>query len=307
MSLEGRLLYASALAYRGRADGPLPGSPDGRPPAPADAGFAAPPAVFTNHNGVDSVLVGPTDQGVVVAFRGTMRPDADNVRTLVDWHQDFHAMPVADLSYPGAVHDGFRDAVHGLWDRLKAEVERLLELPQYKAAPDAVGSPPLLLTGHSKGGAMAALAAWRFQSGGTRCRVITFAAPKPGNRVFAAAYNQLVDHTRYEYADDIVPHLPLSVTGLVSTLESLPHIGHVFSALERYDYDCAGTLRFIDWSGEVLPDTPELAIERRLNLSRLIVRMRYAQIAGDHSLLAAGGYARLARAAAGFPYRRGTP
>src|SRR5262249_21503493 len=153
--------------------------------------------------------------------------------------------------YPGEVHGGFLAALQPLWDRVVVEVEK------QRVGP--LASVPLLVTGHSKGGAMAALAAWRLQTvRGIPTRVVTFAAPKSGNRTYRDAYPAQVDHTRYEYADDIVPHLPASQGGFLDVLSSLPVIGPRFAGLERFDYEAVGALQFIDWVGNVNDDTSGL-------------------------------------------------
>jgi hypothetical protein len=278
-TLEGRLICASVCAYAAVTDGPVGLS--GSEPYAGGAGFTTPPTAIVGGNAaVDACIVGRTPLGVVVAFRGTLPFDIHRFPTLRDWLGDFNALPVASLDHPGRTHRGFLASVSGLWGRLADEVTR------QRAGGDGL---PLLLTGHSKGGAMAALAAWRFQQAGLPVRVVTFAAPKPGDSEFRDAY-RAVDHTRYEYADDIVPHLPASQGGFIDTLASLPFVGDRFAGLERFDYQAAGTLRFIDWAGEVGPETDSLAVERRLSLVQLLVRGQLSRVAADHSILCGGGY-----------------
>ena len=74
---------------------------------------------------------------------------------------------------------------------------------------------------------MAALAAWSIQAiAGTPVKVVTFAAAKPGDAAFRAAYEAAgIDHTRYEYNVDIVPHLPLSDGGFIDVLRAIPGVG----------------------------------------------------------------------------------
>jgi hypothetical protein len=107
---------------------------------------------------------------------------------------------------------------------------------------------------------------------------------------FRDAYNAQVDHTRYEYADDIVPHLPPSQEGFLNVLSSLPGIGSRFAGLERFDYEPVGLLRFIDWTGGYDEDTPMLAVERTVSLVRQIVLLHFTQIGADHAIVCGSGY-----------------
>jgi len=154
----------------------------------------------------DVALVGRIPEGVLIVFRGTRPPgkdDKDPVSTVRDWLNDAACVPLRSI-YPGDVHAGFERSVSRLWSDVRAHVERLL----------ADGAKrQLFVTGHSKGGAMAFLAAWRLARelpGDLVIRVITFAAARPGGGDFARAFE--ADHrirsTRYEVRLDLVPGLP---------------------------------------------------------------------------------------------------
>ena len=140
-------------------------------------------------------------------------PQSPSVR---DWLGDFQADPIAVTGFPGHVHAGFSGTLSVLAPSITAELPR-------RQASSPPGQP-ILITGHSKGGAMAALAAWSVQqTAGTPVRVVTFAAAKPGDAGFRAAYEAAgIDHTRYEYNVDIVPHLPLSDGGFLDLLGRCP-------------------------------------------------------------------------------------
>jgi hypothetical protein len=281
-TLDGRLLCACNCTYAVAADGPLD--------LPADdtyyagAGFLQPPATFVGGDDqIDACLVGSTPDGVVLAFRGTLPFDIHSPPSLLDWLNDFDANPTAAAGFPGFVHPGFLGALDALWDRAVVAVQ------QQRAG--AAAAAPLLVTGHSKGGAMAALAAWRFQTAlNVPAQVVSFAAAKPGDAAFRDAYNGLVGHTRYEDTDDIVPHLPPSQNGFLQVLSSLPVVGDRFAGLERFDYEPVGVLRYIDASGAIEDDAPTLAAERALSLIQLILWGRFNQIAADHSIGCGSGY-----------------
>jgi hypothetical protein len=284
-TLEGRLLCASVCCYAITGDGVLniPAT-DFYATFAAGAGFAQPPVAFVGGDDlIDACLVGTLADGVVLAFRGTLPFDIHSHQTLLDWLNDFNADPVNADGYPGTVHSGFLGALTPLRDRLVAEVQR------QRVGPAA--AQPLLITGHSKGGAMAPLAAWRLHTAlGIPVKVVTFAGARPGNLAFESAYDALIDHTRYEYADDIVPHLPPSQDGFLAVLSSLPLVGPRFAGLKRFDYKSVGTLRFIDWTGQIEGDSTSLEVERTLSLVSLIVRARFAQIGSDHAVVCGSGY-----------------
>ena len=152
-------------------------------------------AIGAGIENIDAGLVGMTDIGLVIAFRGTNG-------TFEDWMNNFLGELTA---YPGGgrVHTGFWRSVQNVHTYLFEKAQEL----SAKYAPTA-----LYLTGHSKGGAMATL------TGSELCRlmrdklpkpeVITFAAPRVGDKDYANAYP--CKHTRFESCRDIVPHLPLT-------------------------------------------------------------------------------------------------
>ena len=120
---------------------------------------------------------------------------------------------------PGAVHSGFYFAVVSILDGVVAAVKSLD--PKSNA---------VYLTGHSKGGAMAAIAAYRRDRNIPEiriARVVTFAAPKPGDAAFRDGYQNLIaNHIRYESYGDLIPLLPPSGIGSLSNrvaeLSSIP-------------------------------------------------------------------------------------
>ena len=126
----------------------------------------------------------------ILAFRGTL---TEGEPAIADWLNDFHADFAADSRFPGCVHDGFLSSITALWPAL-------LDLVQRQTI-----DKPLLITGHSKGGALAFLAA-HLLAALNPC-VVTFAAPKVGDADFAADY-AVSSVWRYENPGDIVPKLP---------------------------------------------------------------------------------------------------
>jgi hypothetical protein len=286
-TLDGRLLCACECTYAVVANGVLPIGPDDSQWGVyyTGAGFVQPPTGFVGGPDlINACLVGVIPDGVVVAFRGTLSFDLHQAPTLLDWLNNFNADPVAATGFPGFVHPGFLGSVATVLGSALAEVARL------RAGP--LAAAPVLLTGHSKGGAMAALAAWQLQDRPEApAGVVTFAAPKPGDRTFAAAYNAQVTHTRYEYGNDIVPLLPPSPHDFLDLLSTPLLLGGRLAGLKRFNYAPVGELRYIETSLAIRDDSPALASERFLGLVQMVVRGRFQQIAVDHSIDCGSGYA----------------
>lgn len=279
-TLDCRLLCASVVAYTIGTKQPLSSSQ----PYFDAAGFTTEPTAITaGPDDINACFVGTNPDGVILSFRGTLPPDIHDIPSLIDWINDFDAVPIPVFGIPGKVHQGFWEAVDSLWSQIVPEVKNQMNA--------GGGNLPLYITGHSKGGAMAHLAA-------VRCKLIeslnptavfTYAGPRPGDIQFAAAYNAQIKATRYEYADDIVPHVPPSAA-FISVLSSLPVVGEYFKRLQTWDYSSVGTLKFIDWSGQIVGDSPLLEAKRTLKLAELTVEGKFSQIADDHNSHCGGGY-----------------
>lgn len=140
---------------------------------------------------------------------------------------------------------------------------------------------------------MATLFAWQAKQQGLPVQVVTFAAAKTGDAAFRTAYTAAgIEHTRYEYDDDIVPHLPPSQDGVLRVLSSLPWVGERFSGLQRFDYRPVGTLKYIDETNRFMEEDETLRAERNLSLAMEVLLGRFPQIASDHSIGCGSGYMR---------------
>ncbi len=170
-------------------------------PALARAGFDLAAEPF-DRTGTQAFLAAGPDYAVL-AFRGS-----DDVRA---WAVNLSVRPVAWVGR-GRVHEGFAGALQAVWPKIETAV-RALDLP-------------LLITGHSQGGALAALAAARLSG----VRLVTFGCPKVGDAAFCASVGPA---TRYVNNMDVVCRLPL---GVLPMLDVYAHVGD---------------LRFIDASGDV--------------------------------------------------------
>lgn len=234
--LKRRLLHASVQAYH--PDPPVysasPGWADD--PARISPGPSSIPFLNLPRPEFDFALVGRLPDGIAVAFRGTLPPLDLSPRGQIvnpvirgapirsDWWNNLDARPAREVRIdgtilPGTVHSGFAASLARLWTGIAAEIGRMR----------AQGAPPrLYFTGHSKGGALANLAAvcasqvWS----DVTVKAATFGAPRAGDGEFASAYRAAgIDCHRYEVAGDPVPHVPSS-TAAVGTLHALDAVAH---------------------------------------------------------------------------------
>ncbi len=128
-----------------------------------------------------------SDREVVVAFAGT--------RDGIDWI--FNVVQPLAPGYGGRVHKGFAH----LADHIGASVIQMVK--KMRTSRQCVA-----LTGHSRGGALAVLTAYRLNAESIPTEhVFTFGAPRVGDAAFARAYRPPL--YRFEAAHDPVPSLPV--------------------------------------------------------------------------------------------------
>ncbi len=282
LSLECRSLCTSVAAYGI--------DPTGKfiPPDPYyDAiGFLAPPVAFAaGDDDIDACLVGTTDQGVVLAFRGTIPPNIHDQQSLLDWISDLTDTPIAVSGIPGKVHEGFWQGLSSLWEPIVKEIKQQMN--------GGEKSLPLYITGHSKGGAMSSLAALRLkvEEDINPAAVYTYAAAHPGDTAFASHYQlEIPNHIRYEYGNDIVPHI-VPDAAFINAIAHIPELGSFFKGMETWNYTHVGTLQFIDWNKKaIVDDSSELQIERLARLVGAIAEWQFEAIVAAHSASCGGGY-----------------
>ena len=219
-----RLLCAANLTYDICHPRPGPAAPHHDPAHLAfyreTSGLADYRTFTSGWEYADAALLGVNDDEIVLAFRGTqpidLHDEADFVEALADWIHDFDADLVVDQAgglagwrpVAGRVHRGFLTSLkgHGRWPGLWAQIAPALD--------DLIAhhpAKPVCITGHSKGGALAHLAALQCvgRVDPQAIYVCTFAAPRVGDAAFAEAYEARIAHSyRYEYHFDVVPLLP---------------------------------------------------------------------------------------------------
>lgn len=149
----------------------------------------------------------------IVTFRGT-QPDA--------WQDVFSDVLLKAARWDiGHVHQGFGKALEPIWNALETALNQLKDRPVW-------------FTGHSLGGALASLAAFRRREcpGG----VYTFGSPRVGNGIFAESFDTLFVERSVRYVNDhdVVTHVP-------SEIVAFPH--------GRYTH--VSHLRWINKDGQV--------------------------------------------------------
>lgn len=180
---------------------------------------AAGAARFKEELGMDAKLVSVNntqayvagnDQHLLVAFRGSEAPTS--IDGLKDWlltnAVNLLIVPEGQLGtdYIAAgvgarFHKGFMMALADIWDPLFATVDGEMKKQERL----------LWITGHSLGGALAQLAAWRFNRRFLQVhQLYTYGAPMVGNKAANDAFNKEFAGriSRYVHLEDLVPKLP---------------------------------------------------------------------------------------------------
>jgi hypothetical protein len=182
------------------------------PAAQAVAGFAAEFGMQAElySAGNTQAYVAHNSDAILVTFRGTEAPTS--IEGLKDWlltdAVNLLIMPEGDLGTDFAAagvgtrwHSGFMKALEDIWPQVFAAVTTLRKQ----------SDRPLWITGHSLGGALALLAAWRFKRKFVNVhQVYTFGAPMVGNDVTARVIDREFGNKIFRYVNDQdpIPQLP---------------------------------------------------------------------------------------------------
>jgi hypothetical protein len=175
------LIELSILAYF---------DPEGAVKWGTEIGFTRTTQLNIDDNLSVSIFSNSTD--IVVSFRGSY-----NVQNFVE---DVEFKLVSDGKLPGKVHDGFLSDFNKLWDAI---------------VPVLDTTKQLWVTGHSLGGALAAIAAVRASRrvGPNVNGLMTFGQPRIGNLDYVSKL--YTTSNRYVNNADIVPHLPTIKMGFI--------------------------------------------------------------------------------------------
>lgn len=268
-----------------------------------------------SRDGIDAYLYGETAEAAILAFRGTLpwRLTGRLPQILNDWLNNARSQWVAGqpLGLPGQVHAGYAESLENLW-QATGGIASLLE----RIARAVAGGRRFWVTGHSKGGALATLAAMKLAGAGARALkpagVCTFGAPQTGNHAFATAFDRNYSGRawRFEYQDDIVPHLPPSASlwlalqamlnrriGLAGEPAWMSLSTETLELIRENAYATVGQLHFIDWDNQLrIDDTAELRAERWRRLG-LALATALPELNRDHLPMRGYGYMNFLEAA----------
>jgi len=164
---------------------------------------------FNNHGRDTQAFMFRTEQFMVLAFRGSQEPK--------DWLTNFTTQlrnftiykdgaPTVS-SYQGRVHKGFFLA----WAIIEKSVLSQIKHWEKGLTDEQKALPPLYVTGHSLGGALATIAAAGLADNGINVAgVYTFGQPRIGDRTFVRQLNNLTRGKVFRFVNnnDIVPHVP---------------------------------------------------------------------------------------------------
>ncbi|WP_444890292.1 lipase family protein [Microbulbifer sp. DLAB2-AA] len=158
-----------------------------------------------------------TDSHVLLSFRGT--------QGIGDWVGNINLFPIHNPNY-GTVHNGFFDAFY--------DVEKLLieHLPKDK---------PMWITGHSLGGALAAIASVEWRSKFEIYGICTFGQPRTGHQDFSETIRNSYPDSFFRFVNnrDLITRIP-------------PGFQHAGSL---YHFDANGDIQEI--SAGFLPISPD--------------------------------------------------
>jgi GTP-binding protein EngB required for normal cell division len=206
-------------------------------------------------------LSGILDEELIIAFRGTVI--AKKEQPFKSWQEMFinmicNGLAVADSShyqskynhhaYEGMVHPGFA----WLLEKFLPDIQYIIKNSNAKQ---------ICLTGHSLGGALATLAAYRLINNFPIISVYTFGSPRVGDQDFKERYKRYkITHFRFENKNDIIPHLPpYKQHRDAINIMLCPFVNLQLPAV---NYQHVGMLQFINWEGDLVENSINLPQER---------------------------------------------
>ncbi|MCP4117642.1 MAG: lipase family protein [Desulfobacteraceae bacterium] len=246
-----------------------------------DVGFTGPVKTFTaGLKDIDACYVADTADSVILAFRGTALGEPGQVeQSIIDWLNNFMARPVETAGIPGKLHEGFSESVERLWETgFQEEVQNRI-----------AGGKPLVVTGYSKGAALAPIAAVflheRLNIPADRFIIHIFEPPRPGDVKFAKYFKATFPTAlRYAYQDDIVPHLPpiRQVSRLLSEVPFINKILEKYADIDEWNYKSVGKLKFVNWKNQIVDGSPEITFQRLFRLVELVFKGKILKTGIDH-------------------------
>lgn len=184
---------------------------------------------FNAHDRDTQAFIFRTDDCMVLSFRGTQE--------IRDWMTNLD-MKLRNFtirrggktmlsSYKGRVHTGFFLG----WAEIERDVLAQIERWKMKDSTNGISRPlpPLLITGHSLGGALATMAAASLHENGIQVAgLYTFGQPRVGDLSFSRQLNANLSGKIFRFVNnnDIVPHVPPPFS-LQNPFRFYGHIGAV--------------------------------------------------------------------------------
>ncbi|MEM7793442.1 MAG: lipase family protein [Cyanobacteria bacterium P01_C01_bin.118] len=181
---------------------------------------------FNNKEYDTQAFIFRTDKCIVLAFRGSQE--------IRDWYTNFSTKlrkftirregQTSISSYKGRVHTGFFLA----WASVERRVLAQIRSWQKELKPGEQ-LPPLVVTGHSLGGALATMAAASLQDNNISVAgLYTYGQPRVGDRSFTRQLNTNLANKVFRFINnnDIVPHVPPPFS-LRSPTRLYAHLGAV--------------------------------------------------------------------------------
>lgn len=184
-------------------------------------------------------FVGSNEKYVVVSFAGTSE--------LVDYLTDvtFASKPETVSGIPGRVHTGFVNVLDKSWPELLKLVRE-----------HSTAGQPVILTGHSLGGAQAVLTAARLAVMGFPVdSIYIYAVPRTGDEEYARFVTRLFPNRIYRFVnnEDLVPRLPPPKVAAETFSQLFPEDSRepVRAVFETLKYTHVGQLLLQDAKGQL--------------------------------------------------------
>lgn len=153
----------------------------------------------------------PDREDVIIAFRGSESDLSQGAFN--DWvnvNARANAKHYGGRKIAGAVHEGFLEAMYGVWHPNETGLIKVLNDAKLKGKS-------FWITGHSQGAALATLIAMRLDEDNLQIAgVYAFGMPRLATFEFQAAYNRVLGPKTQVFANrqDPVPHLPPQFTSV---------------------------------------------------------------------------------------------
>lgn len=260
---------------------------------------SAPKAIVSTITNEAACVIGQTNQGITLAFQGTV---ADS---LLSWLTDAIVAPMEADGFPGMVHTGFYLSVMSIINQIEAELKTLL---------NGSTNTQVLITGHSKGGALASIGAWYLSQvsktvQASQVTVVTFASPMPGNGEFSLGFKNIFNQANYFNYLDMVVFLPPSSysadawsatfetastiatkLGLKELAAILLNISNLMLDAAGWDYTSAAAIDYFIKSDGTISDDILYYAEFYAAVTEHLVTGQIEKVLAAHSHLCGGGY-----------------